>query len=76
MYPACGGFYTLMMKLDQTLLSVSSDLFVNLAAGWIGVVIIAPNFSGATGFKRIVILISDILAATLCVIFAIVLRKL
>ncbi len=72
---AGGGFYNLVMKVDRTLLSVSADLFVNLAAGWIGVIIIAPNFSEKKGITKAIILIFDSIAAILCVVIAVLFRK-
>lgn len=46
--------------------NIISDLFVNLAAGWIGAIIITPNYSKAKKFIKIVLLIVDIFAVILC----------
>lgn len=63
------------MRLSPVWLAVFSDLFVNLSAGWIGAVIIVPNFSKEKGNRRRIILTVDILGAIFCLGTAFVLRR-
>lgn len=51
-----------------------SDLLINLSAGWLGVMIIVPNFSRKKGLKRFLILTGDFLAAILCLSLAVAIR--
>ena len=57
-------------------LSVLSDLFVNLAAGWLGAVFIAPNFSSEKKSKVWLVLIVDLVSAILCLLVALFLKGL
>lgn len=63
-----------MAKVDTILLSVTADLSINLAAGWIGVLMIVPNFVDEKGLRKWLILISDLFAAIFYVILAVILR--
>lgn len=49
---------------------VLSALFTNLSAGWIGAVIIFPNFSDLSSFWGKFLLTFDIVAAIVCLIVA------
>lgn len=64
-----------MGVIDKTLLSVLSDLFVNLAAGWLGAAFIAPNFSRKKGLEKFIILTSDIMLAIFCLGVGFILKK-
>ena len=59
---------------DSRLLSVLSDLFINLSAGWFGIIIISPNFMDKKGFRKFFILISDLTFAIFCLEVAYILR--
>ena len=63
------------MKLDQTILSVTADLFVNIAAGWIGAIIIVPNFSEKKGREKGLVLILDSAAAIICIGIAVIFKQ-
>jgi hypothetical protein len=65
-----------LMRFDPILSSVLADLSVNLSAGWVGALVIVPNFSKERGARRLLILTVDILAAIVCLIIAFVLKKL
>jgi len=61
----------LMRKLfTSPRVRVLSSLFTNLAAGWIGAILIFPNFSDLAGLPNKLVLILDILAATVCLLVA------
>lgn len=51
-----------------------SDLLINLSAGWLGAVIIVPNFSREKGYKKFLILTTDLLAAILSLSLAVAMR--
>lgn len=55
---------------SESRLSVLSGLFTNLAAGWIGAIIIFPNFSDLSFFFNKFILLSDLVAAIICLLVA------
>jgi len=61
--------------LTATRLLVLSELFVNLSAGWLGVVLITPGFGPLTEPKTLLVLTKDILFAILCLLIAIRLRE-
>lgn len=56
--------------------SILSDLFINLSAGWFGVVIIVPNFSEEKGRKKYIVLTADILFGIVCLLLAYLLKLL
>ena len=62
-------------RLTPTRLLIFSELFVNLSAGWIGVVLITPGFGLLTELKIWFVLTKDILFAILCLLVAIRLRE-
>lgn len=68
--------FGLMSRIVQRLLftkprlKVLSALFTDLSAGWIGAVIIFQNFSNLSLFKDWLILITDIIAAIVCLLVA------
>lgn len=66
--------YTVNM-FDPSWATILSDLFINLSAGWFGVVLIVPNFTEEKGAKKWWTLAFDLLAAVLCLLFAFSLRK-
>jgi len=51
-------------------LKVLSGLFTNLSAGWIGAVVIFPNFSDLSSFWGKFLLTFDVIAAIVCLIIA------
>lgn len=51
-------------------LKVLSGLFTNLSAGWIGAVIILPNFADFTSIKGKLTLTADLIGATVCLLLA------
>lgn len=61
----------LMRKLfTSAKMRVLSALFTNLAAGWIGAILIFPNFSDLASLSDKLVLILDILAVTVCLLVA------
>ena len=64
------------MKLDPLLLTISSELFVNLSAGWFGAILIVPNFASRESPYNLAILTGDILAGISSLVVAFRLRKL
>jgi hypothetical protein len=60
---------------DKAWFSIASDLLINLSAGWFGAVLIVPNFSEKKGIKRVMVLTTDILFATVCLVGAYILRS-
>ncbi len=56
-------------------LTIFSDLFVNLAAGWVGAVVIVPNFTHERGRRKFFVLTGDILAIILCLVMAFIFRR-
>lgn len=63
------------MNKSQVLISIFSELAVNLAAGWFGAILIAPNFPQVITANSIVILTGDLVAGTVCLIAAFLLRR-
>lgn len=61
--------------MDKTFLAVLSDLFINLSAGWFGVVVIVPNFTKEKGIKKFLILTIDIAFAIVCLVISYLLRR-
>ncbi len=51
-----------------------ADLLINLSAGWLGAVVIIPNFSKETGAKKLFILTGDLLAAIVSLSLAVAIR--
>lgn len=66
----------IMQKFDTEWFSIFSDLSVNLAAGWLGVAFIVPNFSGIRSPFNFLVLTGDILIAILFLVTALKLKKL
>jgi hypothetical protein len=64
-----------MENVNPVIRSILGDLFINLAAGWIGVLIIVPNFSNERGWKKKIILTADIVLAIICLLLAFLLRN-
>jgi uncharacterized membrane protein YeaQ/YmgE (transglycosylase-associated protein family) len=56
-------------------LRVLSGLFTNLSAGWIGAVIILPNFSDLSDFSNQLLLITNIISAIVCLLLALWLEE-
>lgn len=63
------------MKLTQAENRFLANLFTNISAGWIGVIIITPNFSDLTQIKDVTILIFNIVSVILFSGFAIRLEE-
>ena len=63
------------MKFDPIWLSALSDLFINLSAGWLGTVIILPNYVKERGMKKILILISNLIASIVSLGIGVYFRK-
>jgi hypothetical protein len=59
------------MHIEPVFSGVISELFVNLAAGWLGVVFIVPNFLKVKGKQKWLMLITDVLFAIVCLILAV-----
>jgi hypothetical protein len=64
-----------MRKLDPVVKNIFSDFCINLAAGWFGAAFIIPAISGKDQSVNIIILMINIVLATLCLSFAYKLRK-
>jgi hypothetical protein len=65
-----------MLKPDTDWFLLFSELFVNLAAGWFGAVLIVPNFSGIETPFNLAILTGDVLAGIFSLLIAFKFRKL
>ena len=61
-----------MMK---SMMSVLSDFFVNIAAGWLGLCIFTPNFIHMPFLKSLTILSADLLLCILSLVGAICMRE-
>lgn len=61
---------------DKVLFLVISDLLINLSAGWIGALIIVPNYSQGSSKRKLIILTMDIIFAIFSLMGAYQLRKL
>ncbi|MDZ7586663.1 MAG: hypothetical protein U0946_02820 [Patescibacteria group bacterium] len=56
--------------------SILADLLVNLSAGWLGAVLIVPNFSKETGLRKLWVLTGDLVMGILSLLLAFKLRNL
>lgn len=65
-----------MSKRDPVWLLALADVFINLSAGWFGVVVIIPNFWPPANWENILLLIYDLIAGILFLIWAVKLRRL
>lgn len=63
------------MQLNSTLLSVLSDLFVNLSAGWFGAAFIVPVTSKISKLK-VWLLIINIGFGIMALVISVILRSL
>jgi hypothetical protein len=63
------------MIIDKILFSIISDLLINLSAGWFGAILIVPNFSKIRGRSRLWVLLSDFVAAMICLAISYELRR-
>lgn len=68
--------FKITQRLDTEWFSILSDLSVNLAAGWLGVAFIVPNFSGIRSPFNFLVLTGDIFIAILFLLTAFKLKKL
>lgn len=64
------------MKVDPLLLTISSEVFVDLSAAWFTAVFIVPNFPGLTVPFNLLVLTMDITFGILCVGLAYKFRRL
>lgn len=64
-----------LREIDRAWFEVASELLINLAAGWFGAVIIAPNFLKMKYPFSLVVLTADLLAGIFCLVLAFRLRK-
>lgn len=64
-----------MEVINPVLRSIIGDLFVNLSAGWIGAIIITPNFSDSKGVKKWVVLTGNMLGVIVSLLIAFSLRS-
>lgn len=60
---------------DAEWFHIGSDLSINLAAGWLGVAFIVPNFSGILSPFNFLVLTGDIFMAILFLVIAFKLKK-
>ncbi len=55
-----------MEHINPVVRSIMADLFINLAAGWVGVLIIVPNFTKEKRWRqKVIVLTGDLLGVTL-----------
>jgi len=66
----------ILHRFDADWFSIGSDLSINLAAGWLGVAFIVPNFSGINSPLNFLVLTGDILLAIFFLVVAFKLKKL
>lgn len=59
-----------MVIVNATRLKLLSEMFVNLSAGWVGVVLISPAFEGLDSLVFLGILTKNLIFATLSLLFA------
>ncbi len=59
------------MKLTRAETRFLANLFTNITAGWVGVIIITPNFSDLTQFEDVTLLIFNLVSVILFSGFAI-----
>lgn len=67
--------FKIAYRLDAEWFSIFSDLSVNLAAGWLGVVFIVPNFYGIRSPFNFLVLTGDVFMAILFLVVAFKLKK-
>ena len=53
---------------------ILSDLFVNLAAGWFGIILIGPALANISSFIDILWLLSNVIIGIICLLLAYKLR--
>ncbi len=68
--------FNFLNRFDADWFYIGSELSVNLAAGWLGVAFIVPNFSAIHSPFNFLVLTGDILMAILFIVIAFKLRKL
>lgn len=68
-------YSTSMRITDPLLLSILSELFVNLSAGYFGVAFITPSFSRKRKWARIGVLFNYVVYGMLLLVMAFVFRK-
>ena len=71
-----GMRFRIIHRFDVEWFSIGSDLSVNLAAGWLGVAFIVPNFFGIRSPLNFLILTGDIFMAIVFLVTAFKLKKL
>lgn len=54
---------------------VLADLLINLSAGWFAAAMIVPNYKQEKGWKRTVILTSDLVFGTVYLLVAIIIKS-
>ncbi|MBI5356437.1 hypothetical protein HZB78_02390 [Candidatus Collierbacteria bacterium] len=59
-----------MIIVSNSWFKVLSGLFINLGAGWFGVVFIAPGIVGQSLLFSSIVLTKNILLGTLCLVIA------
>lgn len=64
-----------MEAVNPVLRSVISDLFINISAGWVGAIVITPNFSDAKGLKKWFVLTGNLLGVIVSLLIAFSLRS-
>lgn len=65
----------MIMKSDPVLITIFSNLLVNLSAGWLGATIIVPLNTKPAGKMRFLALIANLFFATLSILIAYLLIK-
>lgn len=63
------------MKFTKAQTRFLANLLTNLAAGWIGVILISPNFTNLYEINNIVVLIFDVFSVIFCSVLAVDLEK-
>ena len=63
--------------MDEITLSVTADLLINFAAGWFGLVFIAPPIiKHKSPREKLILLTWDIITGILCLVLADLIRRL
>lgn len=63
------------LSFKPSQLRILSGLFTNLAAGWVGAMIITPNFSDVTNFRGAFVLLFDAVAAIVSLVIAFLIEE-
>jgi hypothetical protein len=67
--------YSKFVIANATIVNALADLLINLSAGWVGAILISPNFTWASRNKKIIVLTTDVILATISLVLAVILKQ-